>query len=69
MGTFCSCCYIGKTSTMIETIRALRYQMESEEMMTDVSDMPEPMKKTSPRKKTNKKRKYHDIIRNKIVAF
>lgn len=43
--------------------------MEREEMMTDVSDMPEPMKKTSPRKKTNKKKKYYDVLRNKIVAF
>ena len=69
MGTFCSCCYIGKTSDMIESMRALRYQMDAEEKMTDVSDMPEPLKKTSPRKKSNKKRKYYDIIRNKFVAF
>lgn len=45
------------------------WKIENSPMMTDVSDMPEPMKKTSPRNKTDKKRKYYDALRNKIVAF
>lgn len=41
MGTFCSCCYIGKTSSMIENMRRLEW----EESAVDTEYFHEPMKK------------------------
>lgn len=67
MGTFCSCCYIGKTSSMIENIRETRRRLEWEENVVDTEYLPEPMKKKFTFGK--KKKKYYDMNRDKVIAL
>lgn len=69
MGTFCSCCYIGKTNAMIENMRSTRSRLEWEESVVDTEYFAEPIKKRVSVKKLNKRKKYYDTNRDKVIAL